>query len=86
MISPDPECCADSGATHHIVRIYTYFLSYCPSLNTSDYAILGDDNTFNISGLCTTIWELNRQLNLPRELIHVPALQIPAIRAPLYSI
>ena len=75
----ESECCADSGATHHMLNKYEAFVSYHPCKNR--VVTLGDESTLPVLGTGTAKFSLNRKVILIRNALHVPGL-----RAPLYSL
>jgi hypothetical protein len=79
MLTDDAECCADTGATDHMLPDHSAFYSYHPC--TGRYVTLGDDTRLKIYGTGTAIIALNGKNILIRNALHVPAL-----RAPLYSL
>jgi hypothetical protein len=79
MLTDDAECCADTGATDHMLPDYAAFYSYHKCSNR--FVTLGDDTKLRIHGTGTAIICLNGKNILIRNALHVPAL-----RAPLYSL
>jgi hypothetical protein len=79
MLTDDAECCADTGATDHMLPDHSAFYIYHPCTNR--YVTLGDDTRLKIFGTGTAIIALNGKNILIRNALHVPAL-----RAPLYSL
>jgi hypothetical protein len=73
------ECCADSGATEHMLNDYDAFVSYHPCRN--EYVTLGDDTKLKIYGRGSARFMLNGRVIQVRNALHVPDL-----RAPLYSL
>ena len=59
---------------------YPSSLSYRPSLDPNNYALLGDWSWSNIVGRGTAVFTMNGRYVLLRNALHVPFLQ-----APLYS-
>lgn len=75
----ESECCADSGATHHMLNDYNTFVSYYPCKHR--VVTLGNESTLPVMGTGTTKFFLNGKVILVRNALHVPGL-----RAPLYSL
>ena len=71
--------CADSGASEEMLPDYSTFKTY-HRLNKR-YDTLGDTKKLPIEGICTAVYTLNGRTILTRN-----ALQIPALRGPLYSL
>jgi hypothetical protein len=75
--SSHQECCADSGATEHMLNDYDAFVSYHPCKN--EFVTLGDDTRLKIYGRGSDRFLLNGRVIQVRNALHVPDL-----RAPLY--
>jgi transposase InsO family protein len=73
------ECCADSGATEHMLPDYKAFVSYKSCQD--EYVTLGDTTKLPIMGRGTARFYLNDKVVEVRNALHVPGL-----RAPLYSL
>jgi hypothetical protein len=73
------ECCADSGATEHMLPDYSAFVSYKRCHNET--VTLGDRTQLPIKGRGKAVFQLNGKTILVRDALHVPDL-----RAPLYSL
>ena len=59
---------------------YSSFLSYRPSTDPKDYALLGDESRSNIDGRGNAVFSMSGHLVLIRN-----SLCVPSLRAPLYS-
>jgi hypothetical protein len=79
MLTDDAECCADTGATDHMLPDYDAFYSYHKC--SGRFVTLGDSTKLPIHGFGTAIICLNGKNILIRNALHVPAL-----RSPLYSL
>ena len=79
VLKDELNCCADSGATHHMLNDYAAFISYHPCQD--EYVTLGDDTKLRIYGRGTAVFSLNGHNILVRDCLHVPDL-----RSPLYSL
>jgi hypothetical protein len=73
------ECCADSGATEHMIPDYKAFVSYKSC--RGEFVTLGDTTKLPIMGKGTARFYLNDKVVEVRNALHVPGL-----RAPLYSL
>jgi hypothetical protein len=73
------ECCADSGATEHMLPDYSAFVSYKRCHNES--VTLGDETQLPILGRGKAIFMINGKTIQVCDALHVPGL-----RAPLYSL
>jgi hypothetical protein len=73
------ECCADSGATEHMLPDYSAFVSYKKCHNES--VTLGDETQLPIMGRGKAVFMINGKTIQVRDALHVPGL-----RAPLYSL
>jgi hypothetical protein len=73
------DCCADSGATEHMIPDYKAFTSY--KRCTNEFVTLGDTTKLRIMGWGKAKFYLNNKVIEVRNALHVPGL-----RAPLYSL
>jgi hypothetical protein len=73
------ECCADSGATEHMLPDCSAFVSYKRCHNES--VTLGDETQLPIMGHGKAVFMINGKTIQVRDALHVPGL-----RAPLYSL
>jgi hypothetical protein len=73
------ECCANSGATEHMIPDYKAFTSY--KRCTNKFVTLGDTTKLPIMGRGKAKFYLNNKVVEVRIALHVPGLQ-----APLYSL
>jgi hypothetical protein len=73
------QCCADSGATDHMLLDYSAFTSYKRTPNS--YIQLIDGTKLQQKGIGSVKIRLNGKVILLRNVLHVPALQ-----EPLYSL
>jgi len=69
------ECCADSGATKHMILDYSAFVSYHKC--TNQMVKLADESVVPILGYSTTKFSLNGKIILVRDALHVSALSAP---------
>lgn len=77
--SSHEECCADSGATKHMIPDYDAFASYKSCKN--EFVTLGDTTQLPIMGRGKARFMLNGKIIEVRDALHVPDL-----RSPLYSL
>ena len=75
----DTYWCADSGASDEMFPYYSTFKTY--HRLTNRYATLGDTTKLPIEGIVTAAYTINVHIILTHN-----ALNIPALRGPLYSL